>query len=440
MSRLVENAVNILGISTRYNLVEEYAAPEEEERPSWMPRTLHDFMFHLSQPSDPHGKKLRLNEEVDINEVTLIDNRPKKPAGGLPGAAASAIPSPHQEVHEYMHLPKTAHVIAHGRATMPEGNIHKRIGEGFRAAYDSMDKEDPKTQKAKVSESRKVFQKFAQDRGYKAKTAPKMLMGNLKTKKSSGEGVRTTGLNLAPHATHGLHGFDVCPKASSECRSGCLGLTAGGNKQYPDNSLSSKVLRTHFIAHHPEHAARIIDHEIGLHKKRAAKEGMQAGVRMNITSDLAWEHHAPKMFEKHKDVQFYDYTKMPNRVMRSLAPKNHPDDFHNKLGHPSNYHLTLSHTGTGHSESNDKDVIKVLDHGGTVASVFQKAKGGHLPTHIEDAKTGKRYPVKNGDDDDNTFDRPNAVSGLKLKGIKNSEAGHFANKVDDDRIARINKD
>jgi len=58
----------------------------------------------------------------------------------------------------------------------------------------------------------------------------------------------------------------------------------------------------------------------------------------------------------------------------------------------------------------------------------------------------------NGDNDDNTFDRHTeaglkeghpghgVVSGLKLKGASNKNAGHFANHVDKDGIIRINKD
>jgi hypothetical protein len=418
MSDLVKNLAASLDLTQRFNVLNE----EVDETPahelngaSWMPHILANFMFHLASPSDEHGKlKKALHESEQLDEL----------GPDLP--------------HPAMALPKTSHVISVGREQMPAGNIHKRIGEGFKKAYSEMATEKPSETRAKHSEAKKVFANFTKERGYKGELAPKMLKGNHKTRLSSGAGVSTTGLNLAPHATAGLHNFDVCPNASKECRSSCLGLTAGGNKQYPDNALSSKVLRTHFLAHHPEHAARLIDKEITNHKKKAAKEGMKAGIRMNITSDLAWEHHAPQMFEKHKDVQFYDYTKMHNRVMRSLAPKKDPQDFHNSMGHPSNYHLTLSHTGTGHDESNDHHVIKVLEHGGTVASVFKRNKEGHLPTHIEDVQTGKRYPVKNGDNDDNTFDRPKAVSGLKLKGIKNEAAGRFANHVDDDRIARIN--
>jgi hypothetical protein len=68
-----------------------------------------------------------------------------------------------------------------------------------------------------------------------------------------------------------------------------------------------------------------------------------------------------------------------------------------------------------------------------------------------DHATGKKYPVVNGDDDDNTFDRHataglsegkpghGVVSGLVLKGVKNEAAGHFANDVDQNGVAHINR-
>jgi hypothetical protein len=415
---------------------EDMPDQSEEQRAEWMPPVLHDFMFHLSGPSDPHGNKKKILMEEVLDEATLIDM-----SKGIRPMA-----------HKNMNLPKTSAIINKTEEERGgrEENLHKKLAAGFKKANSEMGTEDRKTRRAKLSEAKKVFQQFAQARGFKSKTAPKLLGGNMKTEKSSGEGVLTTGLNLAPHATAGLHGFDTCPKSSKDCRTNCLGTEAGGNRQYPDAALAAKTLRTHFVAHHPEHAARIMDAEIEAHKKSAKKKGMIPGVRLNVTSDISWEHHAPQMFERHKDVQFYDYTKMPNRVMRQYEPKVEGSHF-NKAGHPANYHLTLSHTGTGHAESNDADVIKVLEKGGVVASVFQRGKKNKKPTAYEDVKTGKRYPVANGDDDDNTFDRHTTlgrtegssghgvVSGLQLKGVKNEDAGVFANKVDDDGIVRINK-
>lgn len=370
-----------------------------------------DFIQHLFSPSEKVPKKGYLNEELSeelLTEISVYD------------------------VHK--NLPQTSAMIKQGEAELPKENLHKRIHSGFRSTHESMKTEDPKTQQSKLKESRAIFDSFAKSRGYKK--APKLLGENGKTKKSSGEGVHTKGLALAPHALNGLSGFDVCPRASSECKANCLGTTAGGNKQYPDFALRSKVLRTHFLAAHPEHFARILHNEVSNHEKSATKKGMIPGVRLNVTSDISWEHHAPELMNDHPKTQFYDYTKMPNRVMGQ-----------NKGDHPKNYHLTLSHTGTDHAESNDEHAIKALEAGHVVAMVHQKLKKGQsAPTHVEDVKTGKRYPIVNGDKDDNTFDRKTTagvsggvVSGLHLKGVKNEQAGHFANKVDSDGVIRINK-
>lgn len=400
----------------------------EDAIPAGIPKTLHDFLFHLSGPSDPVS-----GNTTGLQEAKVTLNLTNKTAG----------------------LPKTTAMIdkANQEGLGANENLHRRIAQGFQSAFDSMENEDPKTYAERVRDSKRVFKEFAQSRGLKAATAPDMLRGNMKTEKSSGEGVLTTGLNLAPHATAGLNGFDVCPKASQECRANCLGTEAGGNRQYPDTALSSKVLRTQFLAAHPEHAARLIDHEITQHEKRARKMGMIPGIRMNVTSDLSWEHYAPQLFQRHSGTQFYDYSKLPNRVLRSLAPPVPGSNSNlNSMGHPVNYHLTLSHTGTDHAESNDKAVSEVLKRGGVVAMVFKRGKkSGGLPKEILDHATGNRYPVVNGDDDDNTFDRhttsgrtegqPNqgVVSGLMLKGVKNEDAGAFANEVDSEGIAHINR-
>ena len=435
---LTESVARYLDQMNRYRLDEakdDDAPVESEEKAPWLPQTLHDFLFHLSSPSDPTGSSKHLKEAV-----TFDIKRGDKPG------SVSATPKPKAAVEPpavHPGLPKTNHMIqvAHQEGLGHEENLHKKIGAGFKKTFEDMKTESPAEGKAKHREAKAAFKAFARSRGLKASTAPSMLRGNMKTEKSSGEGVLTTGLNLAPHHLSGLHKFDVCPKASSECRSNCLGTTAGGNRQYPDTALSSKVLRTHFLAAHPEHAARLIHHEIDAHTKKAEKKGFKAGVRLNVTSDIAWEHHAPELFKAHPKVQFYDYTKSPNRVMKHLDPKS---------DHPENYHLSLSHTGANHAESNDKDTAKVLHHGGVSAMVFQRGKDNKLPTHVVDRASGHEYPVVNGDDDDNTFDRHataglkegkkghGVVSGLMLKGVKNEEAGHFANKVHSDGKAYIN--
>lgn len=418
MSQLVKRTLEALNLSTRFNIV-------ESKEHNGLGRTLYHYLHHLCEPSDTMG------HGDTVNEVTIVGPDANKKSA--PGTVKAT--------------PKIDLMTRKASEEGLGGKLHKQIHEGFKKSFETMDTEDHKTYHANLKASKAVFNTFAKSRGLKA--APSLLHGNMKTEKSSGEGVLTTGLHLAPHSLGGMKGFDVCPKASTECKANCLGTTAGGNRIFHDNALSSKMLRTQFVAKHPEHAARIIDHEITQHKAQAKKKGMLPGVRLNVTSDLSWEHHAPKLFERHKDVQFYDYTKLPNRVVKSIHPAKGNDHF-NEHGHPKNYHLTLSHTGTGHAESNDKDTLNVLHKGGVSAMVFQKNKEGKLPTHVEDVATGKRYPVTHGDHDDNTFDRHatlgkthgkeghGVVSGLMLKGVKNEAAGHFANKVDPDGIARIN--
>lgn len=364
-----------------------------------------------------------------------------------------------------------------GIANQPEGNLYHHIKNGFHAAFPEGESPEVTAQKAK--EARTHFRTWMAERGgHSAKNTMSLTSDNGKTRSSAGEGVATIGMSLAPHSSSDLHKFDTCPKASAECRKNCLGFTAGGNRQYPEASFRSKLLRTHYIAEHPEHAARLLSHEISEHEdwvnkhhtlhdsegnivghknietgkvtsaspkslshedlakgvesgKYSAKK-IKSGVRLNVTSDLPYESLMPhKFFQKHSGTQFYDYTKVAGRLKKKL---------------PSNYSLALSHTGTGHAESNDKAVVDHLNNGGVVAMVHQKSKV--TPTHVEDVQSGKRWRITNGDNDDNVFDRHAAnnipksegvVSGLKLKGVKNEAAGHFANKVDPDGIIRINK-
>jgi hypothetical protein len=401
------------------------AAQKQEIEHSGMPTNLHNFMFHLSSPTDPAGKLL--NEE--LNDLAEYYDQLDESTG-----KQSKLKFDPEDVAPRMNAPRTRDLIDIAQEDMPTENLHKRIGAGLKSATEAMRSETPQESREKLKESKAVLKGFLRSRNFKGGDL-KLLGQNAKTEKSSGEGVSTLGISLAPHATSGLHNFDVCPSASSQCRKDCLGLTAGNNRY--DTALAGKVWKTHFLAKHPEHFARILDNEISQHKKKAKKEGMIPGVRLNVTSDIAWEKHAPHLFERHPDVQFYDYTKMANRVGRR--------------DNPSNYNLALSHTGTGHPESNDRQVANVLARGHGVAMVYQRGKHVPNPTHVEDVKTGARYPILNGDKDDNIFDRhtqaglsqggqgQGVVSGLKLKGVKNEQAGVFANPVDKDGIIRINK-
>jgi hypothetical protein len=71
-------------------------------------------------------------------------------------------------------------------------------------------------------------------------------------------------------------------------------------------------------------------------------------VRLNGTSDILWEREADHaeftVFDNFPDVQFYDYTKLPKRLLTRLPP---------------NYHLTLSYSGA--NEAYARKVEQVAD-------------------------------------------------------------------------------
>ena len=78
-----------------------------------------------------------------------------------------------------------------------------------------------------------------------------------------------------------------------------------------------------FLKDRPAYKAKLVK-EIKALERKAKRENKRAAVRLNGTSDLRWERIFPELFGMFPDVQFYDYTKVPERVT------------------PDNYHLTFS--------------------------------------------------------------------------------------------------
>ena len=142
-----------------------------------------------------------------------------------------------------------------------------------------------------------------------------------------------------------------------------------------------------------------LSREIEMLKKRVTRKGYKFAVRLNGTSDLSWEKFklldGQSLQELHPDVQFYDYTKILNRL--------------NAL--PSNYHMTFSYSGT-----NQEECIQAADLGFNVATVFR----GSLP------RQWLGMPVINGDDHDLRFQDPaGVVVGLVAKGKARKQLSSF---------------
>ena len=242
---------------------------------------------------------------------------------------------------------------------------------------------------------------------------------------------KTKGLSLSPANESGR--VNTCSCATKECRAACLNKAGRGAMTF---TQKARLRRTDFMLDHPHHFMSMLHDEIDAHEKSATKKGKRAAIRLNIVSDLPHEKLHPEIFDHHPNTQFYDYTKIAGRVLNSDGTKKTL---------PANYHLTFSSTGI-HSEGNWKHSRQHLDNGGVVAMVFAvaaargKKEGGALPTHVHDAKTGKRYRVIDGDlHDHRHLDHiyndaqpgEGLIAGLRIKGGKNmlAKAGDFAVKV-----------
>ena len=125
--------------------------------------------------------------------------------------------------------------------------------------------------------------------------------------------------------------------------------------------------------------------------RRAARNGLKPVMRLNGSSDLAFERIFPDLFDKWPSLQWLDYTKSAERYDRFLQGL-----------FPDNYHLTFSR-----SENNEIVCKGFLARGGTVAIPFD----GGFP----DAWQG--FPVVTGEDHDLRFlDPAGCVVALRPKG------------------------
>lgn len=222
-----------------------------------------------------------------------------------------------------------------------------------------------------------------------------------KTRKGSAFGYRTGILYLTPGKSSADR-VDLCPSASAECRGACLAFS-GRAGIYPEIARARARRRALFLSDRDGFFQKI-KKEITSLVKSAGKRGETPVIRLNGTSDILWENirepeTGKNIFEIFSDVQFYDYTKIPNRKSTY-----------------KNYHLTFSWSGANAQES-----AQALKNGLNLAVPFAVKRGGELPTHhtIE----GKTYQVKDGDISDLRFldaGKP-CIIGLRVKPNKGAK-------------------
>jgi len=214
-----------------------------------------------------------------------------------------------------------------------------------------------------------------------------LTLGNTKTVKGEAMGYQTYIMHLAPST---LSGYQTCPMASEGCASACLNTAGRGRFTAIQEA---RIRKTKWFFENRESFMAQLVKDIQAAIRKSAREGFVPVFRLNGTSDIRWETVRVGQFrnimEMMPAVQFYDYTKLPNR--RNV---------------PSNYHLTFSR-----SESNEH----LIPQGMNVAVVFDS---------LPDVWMGRK--VIDGTETDLRFlDEQNVVVGLLAKGKAKKDTSGF---------------
>jgi hypothetical protein len=225
---------------------------------------------------------------------------------------------------------------------------------------------------------------------------------NAKTSKGEALGYLTGILYLTPSDGSGLG--NLCPFASDGCRAACL-YTAGRGQM--SSVKAGRLRKTRLFFQDARAFVDMLAVDIRALERKAGRQGLTPCVRLNGTSDIPWEKlkgsDGLTLMEAFPHIQFYDYTKRPDRD-----------------GRWPNYHLTFSR-----SECNGDQAVRELQSGRNVAVVFDTRKGEDLPIFWNG------YRVIDGDRSDLRFlDRPGPgcaafVIGLRAKGDGKGDRSGF---------------
>lgn len=212
---------------------------------------------------------------------------------------------------------------------------------------------------------------------------------------------------------------NLCPHASPACRAVCLGLYSGQASmcksdapRHRNNVRKSRILKAQWFMGNRAEFMRHVIFDIARNHKRATNAGLELAIRLNGSSDIAFEGIAIRLtnedcarieklsglivspgyfknvFGVFPGIQFLDYTKNPARFKRQL---------------PENYHLTFSRSETNEATARGLSAI-----GHNVAVVFAKVP-----------KFWGNKSVINGDIHDLRFLDPcGVIVGLSPKGSK----------------------
>jgi hypothetical protein len=228
-----------------------------------------------------------------------------------------------------------------------------------------------------------------------------------KTVKGQKLGFLTGILYLAPAD---VSGYQVCPKATAGCKAACL-FTAG--RGVYAKVRNGRINRTRWFFEGRDSFMATIVRDVERLVRKAKREKLIPAVRLNGTSDIAWEkikvvRHGityRNLMTAFPEVQHYDYTKIAGRHAAVALP---------------NYHLTFSL-----AEDNDAAARIAIDNGYNVAVVVNTKR-----SEVKPASWGG-YPAINGDDSDVRFldAKGGHVVLLTAKGKARYDNSGFVRKV-----------
>ena len=224
---------------------------------------------------------------------------------------------------------------------------------------------------------------------------------NAKTIKGDGDEYLTAILYMTPYKVM-VDGklFNSCSMAAmASCIDGCL-YTAGRGAFNNVQTARQRKAEWFYRDRDSFMAQLVID--VAKFANYCRKRDIQPCIRLNGTTDIRWELiliDGKNIFELFPNVQWYDYTKIPNR----------------KVSHLANYHLTWSYSAANPKyEQYFDDVIR---NGMSVAVVFRK------PINL---KTWRGYKVVDGDKDDLRFlDPKQSIVALYAKGRAKKDQSGF---------------
>ena len=233
------------------------------------------------------------------------------------------------------------------------------------------------------------------------------IAADAKTVKGDKLGFLTGILYLAPHS---ISGFNTCPMAiKAGCDKACLYTAGRGGFNNVQQARINKTLR---FFNDRDNFMNDIVYSINTLIRKAKRENKIPLIRLNGTSDIRWENipvtikgiNYNNIMEAFPGIQFYDYTKIPNR--KNL---------------PVNYDLTFSYSGVESFKKYNAmaSINKAL---GRIAVVFDKVE--NIPNKFNGLK------VLSGDNSDvRHIDPKHVIIALYAKGKAKKENNGFVVKT-----------